>query len=81
VRVSGWIWAVWFVTSVAAFAVLEGIAITNHIPGDSLTATIRRNIPYAVFFVAFGAFVAWFAAHMKGAFGRDDDDMMVPPRG
>jgi hypothetical protein len=80
-KVAGWMWAVWAAVPLVTFAVLEFIAMTNGIPGDTLTATIRRDVPYALFFVAFGAFVFWFATHMRKAFHHDDEDMHLPPRG
>ena len=63
-RVPRWAWGLWAALSVGAFALLEGFAIVDHTPNDTLTWTIIGAVPAGVFFGGFVAFVAWFGVHM-----------------
>lgn len=61
-----WLWIGW----AAAFAIIEGIALFNDVPRDTLSAHIRRwlsvktKLGRTIFLIAFGGFVAWFAVHI-----------------
>lgn len=60
------LWILWIV----AFAVVEGVALKNDVPGDTLSEHIRlwfrldSRLGRTAFLVAFGGFVAWFGVHI-----------------
>lgn len=71
----GWTisWLVWITVAVAAFAVIEGIALTNDHGGDTLTEHIQyiagqSPIWTGTIGLGIAAFFAWFLSHL---FGRD----------
>lgn len=74
-RVDGWMWLAWFLVCVISFAVLETISMTNGIPGDTLTATIRRNVPQVALLSALTGFFLWFVHHMLNAYKKKDDQL------
>jgi hypothetical protein len=61
-----WLWIGW----IAAFAVVEGFALHNDMPGDTLSAHIRKWFSLktkrgrTVFLVVFGGFVLWLGVHL-----------------
>lgn len=67
------IWEVLWFCWVAAFAVIEGIAVKNDTPNDTLSEHLRKwfrtdtRPGRTVFLVAFGGFVAWFGVHILTA--------------
>ena len=73
-RVTGTIWLVWLLSCLGSFLVLEGIALWNGIPNDTLTAVSSKHVPWyvglaavvAAFILALGH---WFRAY------RDKDGM------
>lgn len=60
------LWALWGL----AFIVIEGVALKNDVPDDTLSEHIRRwlhtdtRLGRTAFIVAFGGFVAWFSVHI-----------------
>lgn len=66
-----WFWVAWF----GAFVVMEGNALTNHTPGDTLSETVWRWLrigspgnPGAVAWTwrtfVLGAFLVWLVLHL-----------------
>lgn len=53
-----------------AFLIIEGVALFNDVPRDTLSAHIRKwlrtdtKLGRTIFLVAFGGFVCWFAVHI-----------------
>ena len=72
--IPGWAWAVWFVGTLAVFAVLEWRAISNGPESqDALTHNLRRvfrvhrkagAFAFLAFLAAFGFLLLWLAAHI-----------------
>ena len=73
-RIPGWAWLAWFLVCFVWFAVMEGIALWNGKPNDTLTATISRNLPQVVLLLGLIGFFGWFLRHMIRAY-RDKDGM------
>jgi hypothetical protein len=61
-----WLWIAW----AAAFAVIEGVAVTNDRRGDTLSEHLRywfrvdTHLGRTVWLVVSGVFLAWFVAHI-----------------
>jgi hypothetical protein len=74
-RVTGLIWLIWLLSSLGSFLVLEGIALWNRWPNDTLTAVSTRDVPW---YVGLAALVgAFFAALIHwGRSYRDHDGKM-----
>lgn len=71
----GWTiaWLVWMSLTVAGFALIEGLALTNDDGGDTLTEHIQyiagqSPVWTGVIGVGIASFFAWFLSHL---FGRD----------
>jgi hypothetical protein len=62
-KIKKWMWLAWGCFSVLSFLVLEGIALWNGNPDDTLTQTLRWTVPGWVFFTVIGAFGGWFIHH------------------
>lgn len=60
------LWLAWL----AAFAVIEGLALHNDMPGDTLSEHTRKwfrvdtHIGRTVWLVASGVFAAWYITHI-----------------
>jgi hypothetical protein len=68
VRVTGTIWLLWLLACLCSFAILEGMAIYNRFPNDTLTATIARSVPWymALGLLSFAVIAAvghWYRAY------------------
>jgi hypothetical protein len=72
VRVTGLIWLIWLLSCLGSFLVLEGIALYNRWPNDTLTAVSTRDVPWYVGLG--GLLVACFAAivHWTKSYGDKD---------
>ena len=63
-------WTVLWVGWIVAFFVIEGVALRNDMPGDTLSEHIRKwlrmdtKLGRSVFLVAFGGFALWFVVHI-----------------
>lgn len=71
----GWTiaWLCWLILTLAAFAVIEGLALRNNHGGDTLTEHIQwiagqSPVWTGIVGVGIAAFFAWFLSHL---FGRD----------
>ena len=64
-----WLWVAW----AAAFAVIEGVAITNDAKDDTLSEHLRewfrtdRKLGRTVWLCVCGCFAAWFITHIAVA--------------
>jgi len=73
-KITGTIWLVWLLSCLISFAVLEGIALFNGVPNDTLTATSARTVPWYVGLAALAAAVILALGHWWRAY-RDKDGM------
>lgn len=60
------LWVLWVLT----FFIVEGFALRNDMPGDTLSEHVRKwirtdtKLGRTIFLVVFGGFVAWFSVHI-----------------
>ena len=76
--ISPWAWIAWVALSLTAFAILEGIALTNRVKGDTLSENLQRllgvvpakpwrRFSVVLFSAAVFGFAAWFVDHIAGS--------------
>lgn len=62
----GWLWIGW----IAAFFIVEGVALHNDMPGDTLSEHLRQwlsvktKLGRTVFLVLWAGFAVWFCVHI-----------------
>lgn len=73
-----WLWALWLggcFLMLVWFGIMEGIALVNQAPGDTLTEVVRSlHVPAVVWFLFFGAIIStalWALAHFTIGDGLD----------
>jgi len=68
--IPGVVWSLLWIGWILAFFIIEGIALFNDVPRDTLSAHLRRwfridtKLGRTLFLVAFGGFVCWFGVHI-----------------
>jgi len=75
VKITGAIWLIWLFSCLVSFLTLEGIALWNRIPNDTLTAVSSQKVPW---YVGLAGLVAGFIlaiGHWWAAY-RDKDGQM-----
>ena len=64
------IWTLLWVGWLAAFAIIEGVALHNDMPGDTLSEhtrkwfSVKTKLGRTIFLVAWVGFAVWFTVHI-----------------
>lgn len=64
------VWEILWLLWIAAFAIIEAVAVKNDTPNDTLSEHLRKWFRVdtrpgrTAFLVAFGGFVVWFGVHI-----------------
>lgn len=73
-KITGAIWLIWLLSCLGSFAILEGIALWNGIPNDTLTAVSSEHVPWYVGLAGLAFAIIFALRHWWRAY-RDKDGM------